>query len=87
MRVRIVCYEDPDFWILGKFAKKMSEHLNVLGVNNDIANVPDPNADINHHIIFSDYDGKINNCDTLMITHVDNIDKLNNLKKIWNMRD
>lgn len=81
MRVRLVCYEDPDFWILGKFAKKMSEHLNILGVDNDIANVPDPNADINHHIIFSDYNGKINNCDTLMITHVDNIDKLNNLKK------
>ena len=81
MKIRLVCYEDPNLWILGKFAKNLENNLKKIGYNVDIDRVPDPNADINHHIIFSDYNGKINNCDTLMITHVDNIDKLNNLKK------
>ena len=81
MKIRLVCYEDPNLWILGKFAKNLENNLKKIGYNVDIDSVPDPNADINHHIIFSDYNGKINNCDTLMITHVDNIDKLNNLKK------
>lgn len=81
MKIRLVCYEDPNLWILGKFAKNLENNLKEIGYDVDIDRVPDPNADINHHIIFSDYNGKINNCDTLMITHVDNIDKLNNLKK------
>jgi hypothetical protein len=81
MKVRIVCYEDPDLWILGKFAKNLKINLQKLGHDAEIVNVPDPLADINHHIIFNDYNGKKNLVDTLMITHIDNIDKLNKLKK------
>jgi hypothetical protein len=81
MKVRIVCYEDVDGWILGKFAKKLCNHLCDMGVQADIAKEPDSSADINHHIIYLDYDGNKNSVDTLMITHVDNIDKLNLLEK------
>lgn len=81
MKVRIVCYEDPDQWILGKFAKKLNNHLHLLGIDSDIDNKPNPLADINHHIIFSNYEGLESFNDTLMITHVDNIDKLNLLKE------
>lgn len=81
MRVRIVCYEDVDAWILGKFAKKMHESLQKMGINSDIAKVPDVSADINHHIIYVTYDGKKNSVDTIMITHVDNVDKLTQIKK------
>lgn len=81
MKVRIVCYEDPDLWILGKFAKNLKENLSKIGINSDISNVPDQFADINHHIIFNDYNGQISSIDTLMITHVDNVDKLAKLKK------
>lgn len=81
MRVRIVCYEDVDGWILGKFAKKMHENLQTMGISSDIAKMPDAGADINHHIIYVDYDGERNSVDTMMITHVDNIDKLNKIKK------
>jgi hypothetical protein len=81
MKIRIVCYEDPDKWILGKFAKKLNLHLRLMGIESDIDNKPDPLAHINHHIIFSNYEGLNGFTDTLMITHVDNIDKLNLLKR------
>jgi hypothetical protein len=81
LKVRIVCYEDVDGWILGKFAKKLQENLVNIGVDVDIAKKPDSTADINHHIIFLDFLGEKNSVDTLMITHVDHIYKLNLLKK------
>ena len=80
MRVRIVCYEDVDGWILGKFATKLRDNLDDMGIVVDIAKVPDRSADINHHIIFLDYAGEKNSIDTLMITHVDHMDKLNLLR-------
>lgn len=81
MKVRIVCYEDVDAWILGKFAKKLSEELNKLGVSADIAKTPNPEADINHHIIYWDYDGNQSSVDTVMITHIDTIPKVLQLKR------
>jgi len=81
MRVRIVCYEDVNAWILGKFALKMQENLIKLGISVDISKVPDATADINHHIIYHEYNREKNPIDTLMITHIDNIDKLVLLKK------
>ena len=80
MKVRIVCYEDVDTWILSKFAKKLNEELTKLGVDSDIAKVPNANADINHHIIYFSYDGHKNSIDTLMITHIDSPFKLKILK-------
>lgn len=81
MRVRIVCYEDLDLWILGKFAKKLAAELNQLGVSADIAKTPDSSADINHHIIYWDYDGKMSSVDTVMITHIDTVPKVWQLKR------
>ena len=81
MRVRIVCYEDVNTWILGKFAKKLNEELKKLSVDSDIAKIPDPNADINHHIIYYHYQPQEKCVDTLMVTHIDSIQKLNRLKK------
>lgn len=81
MRVRIVCYEDPDCWILGKFAKNLVRHLGQMGVDADLSDTPDDNADINHHIIYLDYDGRSHGVDTLMITHIDTAGKLLQLKR------
>lgn len=81
MKVRIVCYEDVNAWILGKFALKMHENLTKLGVSVDISNSPDLEADINHHIIYGGYGPEVSSLDTLMITHIDNTDKLSLLKK------
>ncbi len=80
MKVRIVCYEDTSGWILGKFALRLRDELTVLGHQVDIAKKPDSSADINHHIIYYDYDGRVNGLDTVMITHIDNVEKLNKIK-------
>ncbi len=80
MKVRLICYEDVHAWILGKFALRMHDCLKRLGIESDIAKIPDNSAEINHHIIYGGYDGKKHAIDTLMITHIDNIDKLNLVK-------
>ncbi len=81
MKVHIVCYEDVNAWILGKFALKMQENLERLGIIADISKVTNPEADINHHIIYLNYNSKISSIDTLMVTHIDDSKKLNLLKK------
>lgn len=81
MKIRIISYEDVNKWILGKFALRMHDSLKQMGIESDISNVPDYSADINHHIDIGGYDGKKHAMDTLMITHVDTITKLNILKQ------
>lgn len=71
MKVRIVCYEDVNGWILGKFARRLQENLILQGVDATVANAPDSSADINHHIIYCSYDGKKTTTETVMITHID----------------
>lgn len=80
MRIRIVSYEDVNSWILGKFALRLHEHLSKIGIRADIGNTPDRLADINHHIIFGHYDGKQNSIDTMMITHIDEQQKIDILR-------
>ncbi|HTF21180.1 MAG TPA: hypothetical protein VK658_24055 [Chryseolinea sp.] len=87
MRVRIVSYEDINAWILGKFARRLHEELLKLGVEVDIANKIDAAADINHHIIYLGYDEQQEHSaiDTLMVTHVDNLRKLDIVKRQLNV--
>ena len=80
MKVRIVCYEEVNAWILGKFARRLNEELLKLGVDSDIAKETDAKADINHHIIYVDFDEtKASGKDTMMITHINDIRRLNQL--------
>lgn len=81
MKVRIVCYEDVNGWILGKFALKLREELLLLSIDAEIACTPDPAADINHHIIYIDFDGKRTTRDTVMVTHIDADWKFRKLKQ------
>jgi hypothetical protein len=83
MRVRIVSYEDINAWILGKFARRLHEELLKLGIEVDIANKIDHTADVNHHIIYLGYDEtrESSSLDTLMVTHVDSVKKLNLVKR------
>jgi len=80
-RVHIVCYEDVDAWILGKFALRLSEHLTRMGIEVDISKKPDPRAEINHHIIYYDYDGRKTTNETVMVTHIDTPRKRTQLKQ------
>ncbi len=80
MKVQIISYEDPNTWILGKFARKMSEYLGELEVEVTLARKPDPDADVNHHICYVNYEGFSDGINTLMVTHVDSVGKLRLLK-------
>jgi len=79
MKVRIVCYENLDGWILGKFATKLNSALQSIGIDSDIGNTPDNTADINHHIIYLDFSRR-STLDTVMVTHVDFVNKLKLLR-------
>lgn len=68
MKVRIVNYETQS-WILSKFASRLQTHLSELGVDVDVAQTPNRRADINHHIIYQNYDGRRYSTDSLMLTH------------------
>ncbi|MDE6603095.1 MAG: hypothetical protein K2K90_13240 [Lachnospiraceae bacterium] len=76
--VRLVCQDSG--WILSKFAGRMKEQLQMRGIRAEISDVVDPEADINHHIAFHLYEPVKDYADTLMITHVDSLNKLNLLK-------
>ncbi len=82
MKIRIVCYEDVNKWIIGKFAKKLHENLSGGDVKIDIGYSVDMSADINHHVMYGGFNGTLSTIDSLMITHVDNISKLHHLKKM-----
>lgn len=75
MRIRIVCHNNCFQWILGKFVNKLYENLKLLQIDVDIAETPDPTADINHYIPYNAYSCPKGGITTLMLTHIDNIDK------------
>lgn len=77
--VNIIC--ETSGWILDKFAMKMAEELEKQGIHCSIGEVVDPQADVNHHVIYAscepmnpDYN------ETFMITHIDSYNKLEYLK-------
>lgn len=73
MKVRLVCYENVGEWIIGKFASRLNEELQRLGVNSEIGKSSDPCADVNHHLIYLGYDNLKSSIDTLMVTHIDTV--------------
>lgn len=77
-RVRLVCTSEG--WIFRKFALKMQEELQKKGIEADIGKCVDLKADINHHIAHHGYEPLKDCHDTLMITHVDSVNKFNLLK-------
>ena len=81
MKIRIVCYEDPDAWILGKFAVKLHEQLIALGADSSLVRAPDDSADVNHHIAYVDYEGGDSGLNSLMVTHVDSVGKVRMLRR------
>lgn len=76
MRVRIVCHNNCFQWILGKFVNKLYENLQKYDVDVDIAERPDATADVNHFIPYNAYECSSEGITTLMLTHIDNNDKL-----------
>ena len=81
MRVCIVCKPEASGWILGKMPQKLLEELENAGMTVRISESPDPNAEVNHYMLFLDYDPKQRSLvDSLMITHIDRLEKLETIK-------
>lgn len=85
--VRLICYEDVDAWILGKFAKHLEEDLSTMGISVDIAKEGNPRAAVGHHIIYYDAVRKWSPIETVMITHIDADWKLDKLRQQLMMYD
>lgn len=66
--INIVCY-DREGWILRKFADRLAESLNSIGLYSEVKENVNPKADINHHIQFG-YEGLGKCRDTIMFSHV-----------------
>lgn len=86
--IRIICYEDVDAWILGKFARQLCDNLISFGRKADIAKVGDATASIGHHIIYYDAKEKWAPIETFMITHLDTdwkIEKVRHQLELYDM--
>jgi glycosyltransferase involved in cell wall biosynthesis len=86
--IRIICYEDVDAWILGKFAKQLCGNLISFGRKADIAKIGDTTASIGHHIIYYDAKEKWAAIETFMITHLDTdwkIEKVRHQLELYDM--
>jgi hypothetical protein len=80
MKIRIISYEDLDAWICGKIARRLTDALTAQGHECTVGKTVDPDAEINHHVIYLNYPGHATGVHTLMVTHIDDILKLNRLK-------
>jgi hypothetical protein len=80
MKVHIICYEDLEDWILGKFAMRLCDEVIAQGIACDVSSSADPTADINHHINYSGYDGRKTTIDSLMLTHINTEQKLERVR-------
>ena len=80
MKINLICNINDNQWILGKFARKLKEHLVLKGHDTEITTSIDFNADVNHYLLYLDYKYTPNLITTVMITHIDNSIKLNFLK-------
>jgi hypothetical protein len=74
MRVRLVCNTGELDWILGKIAKKLMGELEPLVQEVSLKPEPDPRADINHYVWYSDFRAD-NQPATIGITHIDSFRK------------
>ncbi len=81
MKIHIVCYEELEAWICGKIARRLYDSLLMLGHQITISKLPDPSAQINHHIIYLNYTPCPQSINTIMVTHIDNASKLKRLEK------
>ncbi len=80
IKVHIVNYEQAfNNGILSKFAHRMYDELEKRkGIEVSIGNVPEPTANINHHINYAPYRHS-STINTLMVTHIDTPSKITNL--------
>lgn len=88
MKVNIVNYEMAfTNGILSKFAWRMSEELDRLGVKNVVTDAPDPRCEVNHHIIYVSYRHAPGVINTVMVTHLNTEQKYQKLAEVMREAD
>jgi hypothetical protein len=80
MKVHIICYEDLEDWILGKFATRLCDEVIAQGIACDVSSSSDPTADINHHVNYSGYNGRKTTIDSIILTHINTYQKLERVR-------
>ncbi len=88
MKVNIICGEDLNTWIVGKFARKLNDELNRMGITSGISKDSCAEADVNHYILYDTFKNRQKSrVDTLMITHLDTPGKYQHVKKQLEIAD
>jgi len=88
MKINIICGEDLNRWIVGKFARKLNEELNKMGITSRISKDSCAEADVNHYILYDTFKNRQKSkIDTLMITHLDTPGKYFHIKKQLEIAD
>jgi hypothetical protein len=88
MKVNIICGEDLNAWIVGKFARKLNDELDKMGIESGISKDSRPEADVNHYILYDAFKNRQKSrVDTLMITHLDTPGKIHHIKKQLEIAD
>lgn len=87
MKVNLVNYE-MDFanGILSKFAWRMGEELEKLGIKHSITDAPDGTFDVNHHLMFGRY-RHVSSINTVLVTHIDSERKFQQLSEAMRTAD
>ena len=87
MKINLVNYEmSLANGILSKFAWKMNEELDKLGIKSVVTDRPDAKYNINHHIIYLNY-RHVDSVNTLMITHINTEQKFTVLAEAMRTAD
>jgi hypothetical protein len=81
MRIHLVCYEEVDAWILGKIARRLYRELEAFGMNVTLGQSADASAEINHHIVYFDYEDRAPTLETVMITHINDERELGKVRR------
>jgi hypothetical protein len=81
MKIHIVCYEEIDDWILGKIARRLHEGLQREGMRVTLGKTADHSADINHHVVYFDYEERAPTLETVMVTHINDERELGKVRR------
>ena len=81
MKVDIIIDESNRGWIIEKMANRLNENLLLLGIDSSVTDMPSVQPDVIHwmHYLNVPTDLKTSSVNTMLVTHVDEIDKLERL--------
>ena len=86
LKINLILNDLNKGWIIQKFALRLEENLVKLGHEVKISNAPDRDAQINHFMSYN-FVVESYNITTAMITHIDDIFKVNHIKSLADKND